>query len=210
MSKLQRHLGLAEGEDAALVALVSQRRRESCAVKQAFTAELDATIARAAAIMVAAIKRGGRIFTCGNGGSAADAEHLAAELVGRCTVEREALPAMALASAGPTLTALGNDYGYERVFARQVEALVQRGDVLVIFSTSGSSPNVVAAARSARERGAQVVGITGAGGGALTELAHTCIAVPSEHVPRVQEAHVFVIHMLVELIEALRQGDAGG
>jgi D-sedoheptulose 7-phosphate isomerase len=137
----------------------------------------------------------------GNGGSAADAQHLAAELVGRYQHERRALPALALTANTSTLTAIGNDYSYERVFARQLEALGSPGDVAVGISTSGKSPNVLSAMRTAKEIPVTTVGMTGMQGGDLAGLADYCICVPSEQTPRIQEGHILIGHILCEVIE---------
>lgn len=153
--------------------------------------------------------RGNKLLACGNGGSAADAEHLVAELVGRYRDERRGLPAIALVAGSATVTALANDYGYERVFDRQVEALARPGDLLIAISTSGRSPNVVAAAETARRLGLTVVAFTGEAVGPLTSLADIVIAAPSTVTARVQEVHAISIHILCELIdEHLRTGGA--
>lgn len=165
--------------------------------------ELPPVLERTAAAMHACLCAGGKILACGNGGSAADAQHLAAELVGRFREERRALAAIALTADTALLTALGNDYGYERVFARQVEGLAQRGDVLMAFSTSGNSPNVVQAAQTARRLGCTVVGFTGARGGELAGHADVLLKAPSNTVARIQEVHTLCIHVLCESLDAL-------
>ena len=149
---------------------------------------------------------GNKIFFCGNGGSAADCQHLAAELVVRFTRERQALPAMALTTDTSILTACGNDYGYERVFARQVEALGRMGDVLFAFSTSGNSANVLAAIRAAHEQGMFTIGLTGGTGGEMKELCEICITVPSGVTARIQECHILLGHWLCDELER-RCGD---
>jgi D-sedoheptulose 7-phosphate isomerase len=154
------------------------------------------------AAVTSCLHTGGKVLACGNGGSATDAQHLVAELVGRYKRERPALPAIALTADIAILTAVANDYGYERVFARQVEALARAGDMLFALSTSGRSPNVLAAARAARERGCLVVGCTGAGGGELAALSHLSIAAPSDVVARIQEVHALCIHLIVEAVDA--------
>lgn len=165
--------------------------------------ELPPVLERAVAALHGCLRAGGKILACGNGGSAADAQHLAAELVGRFREERQALPAIALTADTALLTALGNDYGYQRVFARQVEALAQRGDVLLAFSTSGNSANVVEAAQTARRLGCTVIGLTGAGGGALASHADVLLKAPSSTVARIQEIHTLCIHVLCEALDAL-------
>ncbi|MBV8404784.1 MAG: SIS domain-containing protein [Gammaproteobacteria bacterium] len=146
---------------------------------------------------------GGKILACGNGGSAADAQHLAAELIGRFRAERRALPAIALTADTATLTALGNDYGFERVFARQVEGLAAAGDLLFAISTSGNSPNVLQAVKSARHLGCTVVALTGARGGALAAETELIIKAPSTTVARIQEVHSLCIHVICERLDEL-------
>jgi D-sedoheptulose 7-phosphate isomerase len=152
----------------------------------------------------ACLDNGGKILVAGNGGSAAEAQHFAAELVGRFLHDRPALPAIALTCDTSTLTAIGNDYGFERVFERQVEALGQPGDLLLLLSTSGNSANVIAAAVRAREKGCLVVAFTGAGGGRLANLADVLLAVPSESVSRIQEVHLICLHLLAGYLESNR------
>lgn len=151
--------------------------------------------------IVASLKRGGKLLTCGNGGSAADAQHLAAEFVGRYLVERRPLPALALHANTSALTAIGNDYGYEQVFARPLEALARPGDVLVALSTSGNSPSIVAAARKARDLGLTTIALTGAGGGQMASWASILLAVPSTETPRIQENHILIGHCLCQAVE---------
>src|SRR6516164_6414568 len=162
--------------------------------------ELPPLLERAVAAMHECLRAGGKILACGNGGSAADAQHLSAELVGRFREERQALAAIALTADTALLTALGNDYGYERVFARQVEGLAQRGDVLMAFSTSGNSANVV---QAAHRLGCTVVGFTGARGGELAGHADVLLKAPSNTVARIQEVHTLCIHVLCESLDAL-------
>jgi D-sedoheptulose 7-phosphate isomerase len=175
----------------------------SVSLKQALleNQKLIQTIADVAEGMSRALADGHKLFFFGNGGSAADAQHLAAELVGRYQHERRALPAIALTANTSTLTAIGNDYSYERVFARQLEALCSPGDVAVGISTSGKSPNVLSAMRSAKEISLTTVGMTGMRGGELAALSDYCICVPSEQTPRIQEAHILIGHILCEIIE---------
>jgi D-sedoheptulose 7-phosphate isomerase len=151
--------------------------------------------------MSAALVQGKKILWCGNGGSAADAQHMAAEIVGRFRRERRGLPSIALTTDTSILTAVANDYGYEAVFSRQVEALGNEGDVLVAISTSGNSPNVVKAVEMAKELGLVTVGFTGAGGGRLATLADFLFAVPTKDTARVQEAHSLVAHVLCDWVE---------
>lgn len=166
----------------------------------------DATIAddlvRAVDVCVGALRAGGKLMFAGNGGSAADAQHWAGELVSRFYYDRPGLAAVALTTDTSILTAVGNDYGYDYTFARQVEALGRGGDVLIAISTSGNSPNVLRAAHAARERGIAVIGFTGEGGGKLAPLCTTCFRVPSSETPRIQEGHEFLGHLLCALIES--------
>lgn len=172
-------------------------------------AALPAVLDRVAAELHACFARGSKLLACGNGGSAADAEHLVAELVGRYRQERRGLPAVALVAGSATVTALANDYGYERVFARQVEALAAPGDLLFAISTSGKSPSVVEAARAARAKGCRVVGFTGGAGGPLATVSDVVIAAPSDTTARIQEVHALCIHAICEsLDERLRTEEA--
>jgi D-sedoheptulose 7-phosphate isomerase len=148
-----------------------------------------------------ALKSGRRAYLFGNGGSAADAQHIAAELEARFVRERRALPCLALTTNTSTLTAIGNDYGYERTFARQVEAYVRKGDVVIAISTSGNSPNVIEAVKSARKAGALVFGFTNETGGKLKGLADLCLQVPSTCTQHVQECHITVGHILCDLVD---------
>jgi D-sedoheptulose 7-phosphate isomerase len=155
---------------------------------------------RIAEEMTRAILAGKKVLWCGNGGSAADSQHLAAELMGRFRRERCALPSIALTTDTSILTAIGNDYGYERVFQRQVEALCNRGDILVGISTSGSSKNVCAALRTARQIGAFTVAFTGQGG-EMAAIADVALSIPSKDTARIQEAHILCGHMLCDWVE---------
>lgn len=161
-----------------------------------------ASITDCSALLNKTLTSGGKVLICGNGGSAADAQHIAAELVGRYEAERAALPAIALTTDTSALTALANDYDFERVFARQVEALARPGDCLIAISTSGGSPNVIAAVMAARQAGCTVVGMTGAAGKKLASLSDACLMVPSKRTARIQEAHITVAHIWCEMIDA--------
>ncbi len=166
-------------------------------------AVLPPLLDRAAEVLVASLRGGGKVMVCGNGGSAADAQHFAAELVGRFEADRRALPALALSTDSSTLTAIANDSGFDRVFARQIEALARPGDVLIGISTSGCSDNVLAAARAARALQCTVIGLTGSGGGLLAESCDLLLAVPSSNVARIQEIHILCLHVLAGRVEAL-------
>ncbi|MEF3191341.1 MAG: D-sedoheptulose 7-phosphate isomerase [Campylobacterales bacterium] len=158
-------------------------------------------IEEAAAICIKRLEHGGKILLFGNGGSAADAQHIAAELTGRYKTERRALPAIALTTDTSALTAIGNDYGYERVFDRQLEALARNGDVAIGISTSGNSANVVRALRLARQLGCVTLGLSGRGGGEMMQVCDINLVVPSNDTPRIQEMHIWMGHTLCQLID---------
>lgn len=159
-------------------------------------------IERAGALLRDTLQQGHKVLLCGNGGSAADAQHIAAELVGRYELQRPAWPAIALTTDTSALTALSNDYGYEEVFARQVEALAVANDVLLALSTSGTSANVIKAAKKARSLGCKTIGLTGAGGEPLASLCDLAVVVPSQRTSRIQECHITIGHLWCELIDA--------
>jgi D-sedoheptulose 7-phosphate isomerase len=179
----------------------AQTFAEHAAVAARAARELPDVLERITALTFECLRSGGKVLVCGNGGSAAQAQHLAAELVGRFQGERRALPSVALCADTATLTSLANDYGYEQVFARQVEALAAGGDVLIAISTSGNSANVVRAVAAARARRCAVVALTGAGGGKLAAQADVLLAAPSDSVARIQEVHALCIHALVHELE---------
>lgn len=155
----------------------------------------------AAEVLVSAYAGGHKAVFFGNGGSAADAQHLAAEFVGRYLCQRGPLPALALNANSSALTAIGNDFGYDQVFARQLEALASPGDVAVAISTSGNSPSIIEAAQCARRSGLYTIGLTGASGGLLRGFVDTLIAVPSDETPRIQECHILLGHALCDAVE---------
>jgi D-sedoheptulose 7-phosphate isomerase len=165
-------------------------------------------IGTAASRMQDALRSGHKILVCGNGGSAAESQHFAAELTGRFRRERRALAAVALSVDTSALTAIANDYGFDRVFARQVEALGEQGDVLLALSTSGQSPNVVLAAQTARRLGLAVVALTGQSAGALGQQADVVVAVPESNTARIQEVQLSILHLLCEEIERALAADA--
>jgi D-sedoheptulose 7-phosphate isomerase len=154
-----------------------------------------------AGLLLETFQAGKKLLICGNGGSAADAQHIAAEFVGRYETERKALPAIALTTDTSALTALANDYDFQRVFSRQVEALAAEGDCLLAISTSGTSANVIKAVMTAREKGCRVIGLTGARGKKLAALTDACVLVPAERTARIQEAHITVAHIWCEIID---------
>lgn len=163
--------------------------------------ELSPQIARCAELLTAALAAGRKILIAGNGGSAADAQHFAAELVGRFLMERRGLPAIALTTDSSILTAIANDYGFERVFSRQVEALADAGDVVIGISTSGNSANILAALAAARQSGCTTIGLLGRDGGAIAARVDLALVVGCPETPHIQEMHVTIIHLLCTLIE---------
>lgn len=185
---------------------ISRSLGESADLRSELADQCAEAAAAAARAVVSCFRRGGKVLVFGNGGSAADAQHLAAELVGRFSTHRRALPAIALTTDTSTLTAVSNDLGFEQVFARQIEALGQRGDLAIAISTSGSSPNVLAAVKEARERGLTIVALTGGDGGVLAGSADVAVVVPSTSTPRIQECHLALEHAICETVEQLLFG----
>jgi len=178
--------------------IVKAQLNESAQVKL----KLDVRqIILAAQLIIETYQKGGKVVLLGNGGSAADAQHIAAELVGRFKKERKPLPAIALTTNTSVLTAIGNDYSFEQVFRRQVEALVQPEDIVIGISTSGNSPNVLFAIEQAKEIGAKTIGLSGKDGGKLAQSANLCLVVPSNNTPRIQESHITIGHILCDLVE---------
>ena len=167
------------------------------------------TLEKIACECVRSLQSGGTILLAGNGGSAADAQHIAAELGGRYAFERPGLPVMSLATNSSTLTAIGNDYGYERLFERQVQAYGKTGDVLICYSTSGKSPNILRALEEGRLKGLTCVGLTGNREGPMKELCHYLLEVPSSDTPKIQEGHLILGHILCGLIENELFGSSG-
>ena len=181
--------------------LVRRRLQESLEVKQALRSEVP-RIVEVAEALLAALDAGGKVLFFGNGGSAADAQHLAAELVGRFELERAPFPAVALTVNTSSLTAIANDYAFDDVFARQILALGSPRDVAVALSTSGRSPNVIRGVQAARSKGLVTVALTGQDGGALKENVDYCVCVPSTVTSRIQECHILIGHILCEILEA--------
>ncbi|HNQ56859.1 MAG TPA: phosphoheptose isomerase [Candidatus Desulfobacillus denitrificans] len=193
-----------------LLARISRQFEDSARIKLAAMEALAAPIAQAIEAMVASLLAGGKIMACGNGGSAADSQHFAAELLNRFEKERPPLAAVALTTDTSTLTSIANDYAYDQVFAKQVRALGQPNDVLLAISTSGNSPNVVEAIRAAHEREVRVVALTGKGGGAMAPLlndADVHICVPSDRTSRTQEVHLLTLHCLCDGIDCMLLGE---
>jgi len=192
-----------------LVARVSQHFADSAKIKQKSAEILAAPIAQATELMVKCLLANGKILSCGNGGSAADSQHFSAELLGRFERERPGLAAIALTTDTSTLTAVANDYDFEQIYARQVQALGQVGDVLLAISTSGYSKNVIAAIHAAHDRDMQVVALTGKSGGKIGGLladedVHICV--PSDRTSRIQEVHLLTLHCLCDGIDSLLLG----
>ena len=182
--------------------VVSSIRASIAAKEQLLNSpETVATIARVSEVLVEAMQRGNKVLLFGNGGSAADAQHIAAEFVGRFAFDRPALPALALSVNTSCVTAIGNDYGFDVVFSRQIEALARAGDVAVGISTSGNSPNVVRGLATARKMGLHTVGLAGCKGGKIRDEADHCICAPSNETPRIQECHILIGHVISELVE---------
>ena len=175
----------------------------SIATKQSLLERADVlmTVAKVSEILVSALRQGNKVLLFGNGGSAADAQHIAAELVGRFAFDRPALPALALSVNSSCVTAIGNDYGYDQVFSRQLEALARPGDIAIGISTSGNSCNILRAMAAARKIGLHSVALTGSTGGSLKTTADHCICVPSNETPRIQECHILIGHIISELVE---------
>jgi D-sedoheptulose 7-phosphate isomerase len=202
-------MGHAE-QGAALEARVASHFADSARLKQESAKLLSAPIARGIGVMSASLKAGGKILSCGNGGSASDAQHFAAELVNRFERERAPLAGLALSTDSSTLTSIANDYSYDLVFEKQLRALGRKGDVLLAISTSGNSGSVVAALRAARELGVQIVALTGNGGGKMAALlgegdVHICV--PHKRTMRIQEVHLLVLHCLCDGIDTMLFGE---
>ena len=190
--------------------IVIRELEESASIKRILAENLPDVIANAAKIVLNVYKAGGKVFLIGNGGSAADAQHIAAELAGRFKLERTGLPAIALTTNTSVLTALANDYGYDRVFSHQLEALAKDKDVLIAITTSGTSPNILKAVEMAHSKGVTVIGLTGAKGGKLKDMADLTIMVPSDDTARIQEAHITIGHIICHLVEKGLFGESSG
>lgn len=191
-------LGMLNKERFGMEELVRNKLKESADIKLKLDAGIIVKIANA---IIESYKKGGKVLLFGNGGSAADAQHIAAELVGKYKMIRNPLPAIALTVNTSILTACANDYGYETIFAKQVQALAVKGDVVIGISTSGSSPNVLEGIKAAKEKGAITVGFTGEEGSELGKSVDICLAVPSKETPRIQESHITAGHIICFLVE---------
>lgn len=174
---------------------------ESIEAKRASLSCLPERVVDAALVLIESVAAGGKVLVCGNGGSAADAQHMVGEMVVRYARDRKALPAVALTTDSSVITAQANDRDFDSVFERQVEAIGRTGDVLVAISTSGTSPDVTRAAKAARRMGMKIIGLTGAGGEALATLSDVTVMVPADSTARIQEVHITVIHALCDLVE---------
>ena len=197
--------------DAALSARVAAQFAESAKLKLEASQTLGEPIVRASLLLAAALRSGNKVLACGNGGSAADAQHFAAELLNRFEMERAPLAAMALTTDSSTLTSIANDYAYEQIFSKQVRGLGRRGDVLLAISTSGNSANVMEAMRVAHELGLRVIALTGNGGGKMAAMlsaddVHICV--PHKRTARIQEVHLLVLHCLCDGIDFQLSGTA--
>lgn len=181
--------------------IVIKELEESASLQRMMAQSLVDIIVDAAQIILKTYQAGGKVLLIGNGGSAADAQHIAADLVGRFKLERKGLPAIALTTDTSILTALANDYGYDIVFSRQLEALASDKDVLIAITTSGTSPNILKAVEMAHSKGVFVIGLTGGKGGKLKDMADLNIVVPSDNATRVQEAHITIGHIICNLVE---------
>ena len=174
---------------------------ESVETKRSVQERLSAKIEEAAQLIIEALKNNKKILIAGNGGSASQASHIAAEFVGRYKIERKALPALALTADLAAITAIGNDYGFDAIFQRQLEALANEGDVFIALSTSGNSENLVKAVEAAKKLNVHVVCLLGKGGGAMKNTSKVEIIVPSDNTPRIQEAHLMILHIICELVD---------
>lgn len=191
---------MGENQTQRAAQYLAETARESLEVRQRFLEDCGEALVRAAETVYSSVNRGGKLLIFGNGGSAADAQHMAAEMIGRMLMERRPLPAIAFTTDSSNLTAVGNDYGYEYVFSKQVEALARPGDVILAISTSGNSKNVLLAAEAAKKIGCQVIALTGGTGGKLAPLADILLNVASgKNSSRIQETHIFAVHSIVDL-----------
>lgn len=181
--------------------IVVRELEESARVKKLVAKELAEKIAEASQLVIECFGKGGKLLLFGNGGSAADAQHIATELVCRFQKERKALPALALSTNSSLVTAQTNDLGFETIFSRQIEAWAKKGDIAIAISTSGNSPNILEGAKKAKELGMRTIGFIGKGGGELKNLVDLPLIVPSDDVPRIQEVHITIGHIICHLVE---------
>jgi D-sedoheptulose 7-phosphate isomerase len=181
--------------------LIKSYIKENIEIKRKILENQVVDISKIVEKFIDCLKSGNKILICGNGGSAADSQHFAAELIGRYKLERRSLPAISLTTDTSILTAIGNDYGYDKVFSRQVEGLGEKGDILIGISTSGNSQNILEAYDVAKSKGVTCIGLLGNSGGKLKELSDLEFTVPSDNTPRIQETHILVIHTICEIME---------
>ncbi|MFZ5775537.1 MAG: D-sedoheptulose-7-phosphate isomerase [Thermodesulfobacteriota bacterium] len=186
--------------------LIDESLALSIAAKQAFAATQRGAIKELAHWMIDTLRAGNKLLLCGNGGSAADAQHLAAEFVNRFLIDRPPLAAIALTTDSSILTSVGNDFSFDDIFAKQIQAIGQAGDLLLAISTSGNSPNVIKAVEAARARGIRTALLTGKGGGKLAPMVDLVLDVPSSHTPAIQEAHLWVEHLLCQIVDEALYG----
>ncbi|MFA5839930.1 MAG: D-sedoheptulose 7-phosphate isomerase [Candidatus Margulisiibacteriota bacterium] len=180
---------------------IKKQLQDSIEVKKQVISSLVPQIEKAAILMIESLKNGKKVLFFGNGGSAADAQHLAAELIGRFLIQRKAIPAIALTTDTSIITAIGNDYGFDKVFERQIEGLAQSGDIAFGISTSGNSKNVLAGLEKAKSIGCKTIGLLGGGGGMIGSQVDLAIALSSNNTPRIQESHITIGHILCGIIE---------
>lgn len=199
--RIRNAIGTAAETEKGKTSITASSLEDHLRVFGDLLSECAESIDNCADLIADAVLDGKKVLICGNGGSAADAQHIAAEFVGRYEKERAALPAIALTTDTSALTALSNDYGFEKVFARQVDALAEEGDVLISISTSGNSPNVIAATMKAREKGCRTIGLTGKLGKKLASLCDASVIVPAERTSRIQEAHITIGHIWCEVVD---------
>ena len=179
---------------------LKQTAQESIAIKERFLEECGDLLVQAAEKLGECVRRGGKVLLFGNGGSAADAQHMAGEMVGRMLVDREALPAIALTTDTSNITAIANDFSYDDIFSRQVQSLANKGDLIIAISTSGNSKNILEGVKAAKQKGCYVIGLTGGTGGKLKEVSDLCLnASLGKNSSRIQETHIFAIHSIVDL-----------
>ena len=184
-----------------MLSVIEKELQSHQTVLEQTIAGLQHFIYTAGVIVTEALQRGNKVLLCGNGGSAADAQHIAAELTGRFKKERHPLPGIALTTDTSALTAIGNDYGFDQIFSRQVAALVKEGDVVIGISTSGNSLNVIYALETAKEMGSKAIGLSGKGGGKMEDVCDINIIVPSDDTARIQEMHILIGHILCQLVD---------
>ncbi|MBI3399663.1 MAG: D-sedoheptulose 7-phosphate isomerase [Deltaproteobacteria bacterium] len=181
--------------------IITKSYKDSIQTKEAFFKQNLQLIIHSAEIIADAFKAGSKLLICGNGGSAADSQHLAAEFVNRFVIERPPLPAVALSTDASIITSIGNDYSFEQIFSKQIKAIGKEGDVLLVISTSGDSKNIIMAAKAARDMGIKTIGLTGKGGGKMAKIADILLNVDSNVTARVQEAHITAGHIICELVD---------